>query len=48
MQEKAADVVIITPTPEPGLLALFGAGLLGVGGFVRRKQAAHQLAACPA
>jgi uncharacterized protein YjiK len=25
------------PTPEPGSLALFGSGILGLAGFVRRK-----------
>jgi len=29
--------VLITPTPEPGSVALFSSGLLAVGGFLRRK-----------
>jgi hypothetical protein len=35
---KAASAdVLITSTPEPASLALFGSGLLAIGGFLRRK-----------
>ncbi len=27
----------VTPTPEPGTLALFGSGLVALGGLIRRK-----------
>lgn len=27
----------VTPVPEPGSLALFGSGLIGIAGFLRRK-----------
>jgi hypothetical protein len=29
--------VIGVPTPEPGTLALFGTGILGLAGLIRRK-----------
>jgi PEP-CTERM motif len=33
------DNVSVAPTPEPGTLALFGSGLLGVGSLLRRRRA---------
>ncbi|WP_412851834.1 PEP-CTERM sorting domain-containing protein [Ectothiorhodospira shaposhnikovii] len=30
---------LVTAVPEPGMLALFGAGLLGAMGFLRRRRA---------
>ena len=33
----SGDMILNTPTPEPGSLALVGSGLLAVGGFLRRK-----------
>ncbi len=30
-------ITIDTPTPEPGTLALFGTGILGLAGMIRRK-----------
>ncbi|HLY60724.1 MAG TPA: PEP-CTERM sorting domain-containing protein [Terriglobia bacterium] len=38
---SASDVMIeggsVVPVPEPGTLALFGSGLIGIASFVRRK-----------
>jgi len=34
---KVEDVTLLTQTPEPGTLALFGSGLLGLAGFARRR-----------
>jgi len=35
--KAASGDVLITPTPEPASLALFGSGLLAIGGALRRK-----------
>jgi hypothetical protein len=35
--KAASGDVVITPTPEPASLALFGSGLLALGGALRRK-----------
>ena len=35
--EAASGDILITPTPEPGSLALFGSGLLAIGGALRRR-----------
>jgi len=34
---SAGEVNPVNPVPEPGKLALFGSGLLGLGGLIRRK-----------
>jgi len=35
--KAASGDILITPTPEPASLALFGSGLLAIGGALRRK-----------
>ena len=35
--DMVVKVESITPVPEPGTLALFGTGLIGIAGLVRRK-----------
>ena len=35
-QTPLSKAVIVTPIPEPGILALLGTGLLGIAGIIRR------------